>query len=88
MAVAMMMASLPAISVIVVADCSGPNISLDVCHPIQSMDTSSNLVLIARPAPPEIGATIIPRETFAEFAPRPRYYDLADTPDPPPPKIS
>jgi hypothetical protein len=87
MALVMMLASLPTIGVIVIADRTGPCLSLDVCHPIQSLGNSSNLVLIARPRPPEIGARIVSRETFAEFVPMPKD-NLADTPDPPPPKIS
>jgi hypothetical protein len=41
--------------------------------------------LIARPAPPEIDATIVSAEPFSEFIP-PAKDSLADTPDPPPPK--
>ena len=77
-------ASLPTIGVIVIADRNGPSLTLDVCHPLQSLDTST-VVLIARPAPPEIDATIASAETFAEFAPLPKD-NPADTPDPPPPK--
>ena len=79
------MASLPTIGVIVIADRSGPSLTLDVCHPLQSLDTSSSLALIARPAPPEIDATIASAESFADFAPLPKD-NPADTPDPPPPK--
>ena len=78
-------ASLPTIGVIVIADRSGPSLTLDVCHPLQSLDTSSSLILIARPAPPEIDATIASAESFTEFAPLPKD-NPADTPDPPPPK--
>jgi len=85
MALVIAMASLPTIGVIVIADHSGPSLSLDVCHPLQSLDTSSTLVLIARPAPPEIDATIASRETFTEFAPFPKD-NPADASDPPPPK--
>jgi hypothetical protein len=60
-------------------------LTLDVCHPLQSLDTSSSLILIARPAPPEIDATIASAETFAEFAPL-AINNPAETPDPPPPK--
>jgi hypothetical protein len=84
MALVISIGSLPTIGVIVIADRSGPSLSLDVCHPLQSLDTSSTLVLIARPAPPELDATIDSQQTFAEFAPLPD--KLADTPDPPPPK--
>ena len=85
MALVIAIASLPTIGVIVIADSSGPSLTLDVCHPLQSLDTSSTLILIARPAPPEIGATIVSRDMFAEFAPLPND-NLAETPDPPPPK--
>ncbi len=85
MALVIAIASLPTIGVIVIADSSGPSITLDVCHPLQSLDTSSTLVLIARPAPPKIDARIVSPETFAEFAPLPKD-NLAETPDPPPPK--
>ena len=71
--------------VIVIADRGGPSLSLDVCHPLQSLDTSCSLILIARPAPPEIDATIVSHETFPEFIQLAKD-SLAETPDPPPPK--
>ncbi len=40
MALVMMMASLPSIGVIVISDRSGPTISMDICHPLQSLDSS------------------------------------------------
>jgi hypothetical protein len=85
MAIVMMMATLPTIGVILIADRSGPSLSLDVCHPLLSLDTSSTQVLIARPAPPEVNATIVSSETFPEFIQLAKD-SLADTPDPPPPK--
>jgi hypothetical protein len=85
MALVIAIASLPSIGLIVIADRSGPSLTLDVCHPLQSLDTSSTVVLIARPAPPEINATIISPEAFAEFVP-PAKDNPAETPDPPPPK--
>ena len=85
MALIMMVASLPSIGVIVISDRSGPTISLDICHPLQSLDSSTNLILIARPRPPEVVATIVSREPFAEFVPIPKD-SLADALDPPPPK--
>ena len=48
MAFVMMMASLPSIGVIIIADRSGPSISMDVCHPLQSLETSSGSVLVAQ----------------------------------------
>ena len=85
MALVMATASLPSIGVIVIADRNGPSLTLDVCHPLQSLDTSSTVVLIARPAPPEINATIISPETLTEFVPLAKD-NAAETPDSPPPK--
>jgi len=85
MALIVAIASLPSIGVIVIADRNGPSLTLDVCHPLQSLDTSSTVVLIARPAPPEINATIISPETLAELVPLAKD-NPAETPDPPPPK--
>jgi hypothetical protein len=85
MALVIAIASLPTIGVIVIADRSGPSLTLDVCHPLQSLDTSSSLILIARPAPPEIDPTIASAESFTEFVPLPKD-NPGDTPDPPPPK--
>jgi len=85
MALIVAIASLPSIGVIVIADRNGPSLTLDVCHPLQSLDTSSTVGLIARPAPPEINTTIISPETFAELVP-PAKDNPADAPDPPPPK--
>ena len=84
MALVIAIASLPSIGVIVIADRNGPSITLDLCHPLPSLDTSSILVLIARPAPPKIDATIASREDLSEVAPLPD--KLSETPDPPPPK--
>ena len=85
MALVVAIASLPSIGVIVIADRNGPSLTLDVCHPLQSLDTSSTVVLIARPAPPENNATIISPEPLAEFVPLAKD-NPAETPDPPPPK--
>jgi hypothetical protein len=86
MAFVMMMASLPSIGVIVVSDRSGPSISMDICHPLQSLDSSPSVLLIARPAQPEIGAKTLSHETLAQFV-----FILKSTltqaPDPPPPKL-
>jgi hypothetical protein len=85
MAIVIATASLPSIGVIVIADRSGPSLSLDVCHPLQSLDSAPSLVLIARPASPQIDDTPASREILAEFTPLPED-NLPDTPDPPPPK--
>src|SRR5580658_9222652 len=86
MALVMMMASLPSIGVIVIADRSGPSISMDICHPLQSLETSSGTVLVARPAPPAMGARILSRETLSQFVPILKG-KLTEAPDPPPPKL-
>jgi len=52
MALVMVMASLPSIGVIMISDRSGPSISMDICHPLPSLDNSPNIVPLARPAPP------------------------------------
>jgi hypothetical protein len=86
MALVMMMASLPSIGVIVISDRSGPAISLDICHPLQSLETSSGTLLVARPALPALGAEIVPHETLTQFVPILKS-KLAEAPDPPPPKL-
>jgi hypothetical protein len=86
MAFVMMIASLPSIGVIVVSDRSGPTISMDICHPLQSLDSSPSTVLIARPAQPEIGGRIVSHESLTQFVPVLKS-ELAEAPDPPPPKL-
>jgi hypothetical protein len=86
MVLVMMLASLPSIGVIIVSDRSGPSISLDICHPSQSLESSSGAALIARPAPPVIGAGILSHERVAQFIPILKG-KLAEAPDPPPPKL-
>jgi hypothetical protein len=86
MALVMMVASLPSIGLIVIVDRSGPSISMDICHPLQSLDTAPAIMLIARPAQPEMGTRILSHETFAQFVPVLKCR-FADSPDPPPPKL-
>ena len=86
MALVMMIASLPSIGVIIISDSSGPSISMDICHPLQSLDSSPGIVSIARPAQAEIGAKIVWRETLPQFVPVLKN-KLSDAPDPPPPKL-
>jgi hypothetical protein len=85
MALVVMMASLPSIGVIVISDHSGPSISMDICHPLQSLDSAPAVVAIARPAQPATGTRILSHETFAQFVPVLKYR-FAESPDPPPPK--
>ncbi len=86
MALVMMMASLPSIGLIVIVDRSGPSISMDICHPLQSLDSAPAIVLIARPAQPEMGTQIPSHETLAQFVPVLKS-KFAEAPDPPPPKL-
>jgi hypothetical protein len=84
MALVMVMASLPSIGVIVISDRSGPSISMDICHPLQSLD-SAPAVPIARPAQPASGMRIVSHETIAQFIPVLKCR-FPKSPDPPPPK--
>ena len=85
MALVMVMASLPSIGVIVISDQSGPSISMDICHPLQSLENAPAVVPIARPAQPAVGTKVLSHEVAAQFVPILKS-KLADTPDPPPPK--
>lgn len=87
MAIVMMLASLPSIGVIITSDRSGPGISMDICHPLQALDSSPISAPIARPAQPEIGAKILSHQPFARFVPVLKYR-FAEAPDPPPPELS
>ena len=86
MAFVMMLASLPAMGVIVVSDPSGPAISMDICHPLQSLGTATGAVTIARPAQPRMVAKIVPRESAVQFVSIAKTR-FAEAPDPPPPKL-
>ena len=86
MALVMAIASLPSIGVVVISDRSGPSISLDICHPLSSLDVSTGTVLIARPAPPALGERFFSAETFSQFVPFVKS-KFAESPDPPPPKL-
>jgi hypothetical protein len=86
MALVMMIATLPSIGVIVISDRFGPSISMDICHPLQSLDSAPAVAPIARPAQPASGTKIVTYEVAAEFVPILKS-KLADTPDPPPPKL-
>ncbi|MGA9723216.1 MAG: hypothetical protein WBQ86_12230 [Candidatus Binatus sp.] len=86
MAFVMMMASLPSIGVIVISDRSGPIISMDICHPLQSLDSAPGTVPIARPAQPDIGARILSHERLPQLVPI-LTSKFAEAPDPPPPKL-
>lgn len=84
-ALAMLTASLPATGVIVVADRSGPCFTLDICHPLQSLDRVPDAIAIARPAPPASLSFPARWEPAVEpVAAKPAGFAAA--PDPPPPK--
>jgi hypothetical protein len=85
MALAMTVASLPSIGALVFADWSGPCISMDICHPLQGLDQSPSVVQVARPAPPDFGATIFPGDAMADCVPI-LEVEFAEAPDPPPPR--
>lgn len=86
MALVMVMASTPSIGVIVISDRSGPTISMDICHPLQSLDSAPATVPIARPAQPASGSQILSHETCAQFIPVLKCR-FDEAPDPPPPKL-
>jgi hypothetical protein len=86
MALVMMIASLPAVGVIVVSGRPGPAISMDICHPLQSLCPSASAVPIARPARPETGAQIVCREAQVQLVPIAKTR-FVEAPDPPPPKL-
>ena len=69
LAIAMMVACLPSIGMIVVADKSGPSLTMDVCHPLQTADHSPNGTIFARPAPQDFAYDNVSRETFFEIVP-------------------
>ena len=61
-----------------------PEISLDVCHPLQAANPVANIV-VARPASGLSLSVIFPRQSIVE-RPVARLLDLIFSPDPPPPK--
>jgi len=61
-----------------------PELSLDVCHPLQAANPVANVVA-ARPASGLSLSAIFPRQSIVE-RPVARLIDFIFTPDPPPPK--
>jgi len=61
-----------------------PEISLDVCHPLQAANPVANLVA-ARPESGLSLSAIFPRQSIVERS-LPRLIGFIFTPDPPPPK--
>lgn len=86
-AIVMMIASMPAIGVIVVANESGPSLTMDICHPLQSADRSPSVLLFARPAPPKIDYNDFSRETLWQLVPVLKG-KVVVVPDSPPPELS
>jgi hypothetical protein len=86
MAFVMVMASLPSIGLAIVSEPSGPTISMDICHPLQSLNESPIAVPIARPAEPAVGTRILSDETLAQIVPILKCR-FAEAPNPPPPKL-
>jgi hypothetical protein len=86
-AIVMMVSGMPAIGVIVVADKSGPALTMDICHPLQSADRSPSLVLFARPALPKISYDELSRETLWQLVPVLKG-KVVVVPDSPPPELS
>jgi hypothetical protein len=85
-AFAMLIASLPPAGVTFVANRSGATcFTLDICHPLQSLDRAPAAIAIARPAPPALLSYSAKWEPIAELASS-RTVALVLTPDPPPPK--
>jgi len=61
-----------------------PEISLDVCHPLQAAKAVTNIVA-ARPASGLSLSAMFPRQSMVERS-MARLIDFIFTPDPPPPK--
>ncbi|HUO03592.1 MAG TPA: hypothetical protein VMU16_00210 [Candidatus Binataceae bacterium] len=85
-ALAMLMASIPATGVMIAEDRSGqPCFTVDICHPLQSLCASPGAIAIARPAPPVALTSHNSSDGIAD----PPVVEIAKfvmTPDPPPPK--
>jgi hypothetical protein len=86
-AIVMMIASMPSIGVIVVADKSGPSLTMDICHPLQSADRSPSVALFARSAPPKIGFDDVSRGALWQLVPVLKG-KVVVFPDSPPPELS
>ncbi|MDO8432010.1 MAG: hypothetical protein Q7S58_06310 [Candidatus Binatus sp.] len=86
-AIVMMAASLPSIGVIVIAEKSGPSLTMDICHPLQAADQSPTVTLLARSAPRIIGYDDVSRETFLPVVPVLKG-KIVVFPDSPPPKLA
>jgi hypothetical protein len=86
-AIVMTFASVPVAGVIAVDSQAGPSFTLDICHPLQSLDQAPNAVTIARPAQPVLACLVFEHK----LAPSDRLVlegKAANDLDSPPPKLS
>ncbi|MGH7814327.1 MAG: hypothetical protein ACREQI_10045 [Candidatus Binataceae bacterium] len=85
-ALAMLVASVPAVGVTLMPNRSGgPCFTLNICHPMQSLGGAPGTVAIARPAAPQLFSSA----ALSEPATEPVAVSVAkfvSSPDPPPPK--
>ncbi len=86
MAAVLFMASAPLTAgVIVVSGPSHPELSVDICHPVQSVDVIPG-ILLARPAPALLDSILCDFGSSGDDAAAPSS-DLRIAPDTPPPKL-
>jgi hypothetical protein len=85
LACALILAGMPTITAVIVVD-SKPAFTLDICHPLQSIDRTSGASTIALPSsqPP---AQALAQNGVATDPAVVRRIRPSDKPDPPPPKI-
>jgi hypothetical protein len=87
LAVVLFIASAPLTAgVIIVNGPSHPELSVDICHPVQSADIIPG-VLLARPAPALLDSLLLDFGSSADNPAAPPI-DLRIAPDTPPPKFS
>ncbi|MGH7780189.1 MAG: hypothetical protein ACREQR_10215 [Candidatus Binataceae bacterium] len=81
----LMTASVPIAVSAAVSGSKTPCLSADICHPLQSLDRTADVVPMARPA------ALARESALTEFSGAPEFHpavllDLIFAPDPPPPK--
>ncbi len=87
LAVSLLIASAPLTAgVIVVAGPSHPELTVDVCHPMQAFDLAPS-ILLARPAAAMIESALCDLGVASDDAAAP-LIELRFAPDTPPPKLS
>jgi hypothetical protein len=87
LALIMIVSSVPAPGFLAVSSQLGPSLTLDLCHPLQSLERSPGTLIFARPAPPKIGFETVSRETIFHPAPVLKGKFVKEI-DPPPPKFT